>query len=55
MGPDLSPEVIAFFIAAAGLACGVYGSRLELSTLPPKTESTEGHDDAAEALPAEDL
>lgn len=52
---DLSPELIAFALAAAGLACGIYGGRLELSTLPPKPAPTEGVDDAAEAVPAEDL
>jgi hypothetical protein len=51
----VSPELIAAIIAAAGIALGIAGGRMELSTLPPKTESTEGHDDAAEALPAEDL
>jgi hypothetical protein len=53
----VSPELIAAIIAACGLACGIYGSRLELSTLPPKPEPepTEGTDDAAEAVPAENL
>jgi hypothetical protein len=53
----MSPELIAAIIAACGLACGIYGGRLELSTLPPKPtpEPEEGADDAAEALPAEDL
>jgi hypothetical protein len=51
----MSPELIAAIIAACGLACGIYGGRLELSTLPPKPAPEEGADDAAEALPAEDL
>jgi hypothetical protein len=51
----VSPELIAAIIAVAGIALGVAGGRLELSTLPPKTESTEGTDDGADALPAEDL
>jgi hypothetical protein len=51
----VSPELIAAIIAVAGIALGVAGGRLELSTLPPKPAPEEGADDAAEALPAEDL
>jgi hypothetical protein len=51
----MNPELIAFFIAAAGIALGVAGGRMELSTLPPKPAPTEGTDDGASALPAEDL
>jgi hypothetical protein len=56
-GRLVSPELIAAFIAAAGIAFGIAGGRLELSTLPPKPdpEPTEGADDAAEAVPAADL
>jgi hypothetical protein len=50
----VSPELIAAFIAAAGIALGIAGGRLELSTLPPKPAPTEGADDAS-PLPAEDL
>jgi hypothetical protein len=51
----VSPELVAAIIAACGLAVGYVGSRMELSTLPPKPEPTEGTDDGAEALPAADL
>jgi hypothetical protein len=51
----VSPELIAAIIAAAGIALGIAGSRMELSTLPPKPAPAEGTDDGAEALPAEDL
>jgi hypothetical protein len=51
---DLSPELISLAFLIAGLACGIAGGRMELSTLPPKPEPTEGTDDAS-PLPAEDL
>jgi hypothetical protein len=51
----VSPELLAAIIAACGLAVGYAGGRMELSTLPPKPAPTEGADDGAEALPAEDL
>jgi hypothetical protein len=50
----MSPELIAATIAAAALALLVTGGRMEHASLPPTTD-TEGTDDGAEALPAEDL
>jgi hypothetical protein len=50
----MAPELAAALIAAAGLALIVTAGRMELATIPPATEPTEGTD-GAEALPAEDL
>ncbi len=47
--------VAAAAIAAGGLALLVTGWRTELATIPKPTTDTEGADDGAEALPAEDL
>lgn len=50
----MSPELIAACIAAAGGALLYTGWRMEQDTIPPITD-TEGADDGAQALPAEDL
>jgi hypothetical protein len=50
----VSPELISAAIAAAGLALMVTAGRMEHATIPPTTD-TEGAEDAAEAVPAEDL
>jgi hypothetical protein len=49
----VTPELIAAAIAVSGAALLVSGWRMEAATLPDPT--TEGTDDGAEALPAEDL
>lgn len=50
----MSPDLTAALIALAGTALVVTGWRMEAATTPP-TSDTEGHDDGAQALPAEDL
>jgi hypothetical protein len=50
----MAPELAAALVAAAGLALLVTAGRMEAATIPP-TEPTEGTDDGAQALPAEDL
>lgn len=49
----MSPELIAATLTAAALALLATGARMEAAARP--TPTTEGTDDGAEALPAEDF
>ncbi len=51
----MSPELTALCIATAGTALLVTGWRMEAARLTTPTTDTEGTDDGADALPAEDL